>query len=159
MAGKADARPTDPTPADRPAGVRLFGDRRRTEILVLGVMVLLLWFYVSGIAMLIGAELNSEIEHASPYGKDPGERVPGEKKVIGPRAERLYEEKRASGEIPIKPMPEGLNCDVDRAATVEPPKPKASDLLIGTIAMLPAAIAAGKKIRDELKRDALKKSA
>lgn len=124
-----------------------------------GVMVLLLWFYVSGIAMLIGAELNSEIEHASPYGKDPGERVPGEKKVIGPRAERLYEEKRASGEIPIKPMPEGLNCDVDRAATVEPPKPKASDLLIGTIAMLPAAIAAGKKIRDELKRDALKKSA
>ena len=31
-----------------------------------GVMVLLLWFYVSGIALLIGAELNAEIEHASP---------------------------------------------------------------------------------------------
>ena len=49
-----------------------------------GVMVLLLWFYVSGIALLIGAELNAEIEHASPYGKDVGEKVPGEKKKIGP---------------------------------------------------------------------------
>ena len=43
-------------------------------------MVLMLWFYVSGIALLLGAELNAEIEHASPYGKAPGERVPGEKK-------------------------------------------------------------------------------
>src|SRR4051812_15656558 len=34
-----------------------------------GVMVLLLWFYVSGIALLMGAELNAEIEHSSPYGK------------------------------------------------------------------------------------------
>ena len=51
-----------------------------------GVMVLLLWFYVSGIALLIGAELNAEIEHASPYGKDVGEKVPGEKKKIGPAA-------------------------------------------------------------------------
>ena len=30
-----------------------------------GVIVLLLWFYVSGIAILVGAELNSEIEHAA----------------------------------------------------------------------------------------------
>ena len=34
-----------------------------------GVIVLMLWFYVSGIAILIDAELNAEIEHASPYGK------------------------------------------------------------------------------------------
>ena len=119
-----------------------------------GAMVLLLWFYVSGIALLIGAELNSEIEHASPYGKDPGERVPGEKKVIGPRAERLYEEKRARGEVPVKPMPEGVNCDIDSAVVVEPPRTKPSDLLIGTIAILPAAIAAGKRMRDELKKSA-----
>jgi membrane protein len=44
------------------------------------VMVLLLWFYLSGIALLIGAELNAEIEHASPFGKDVGEMIPGEKK-------------------------------------------------------------------------------
>ena len=119
-----------------------------------GVMVLMLWFYVSGLALLVGAELNSEIEHASPYGKDPGERVPGEKKAIGPLAQRLYEEKRAMGEIPIKPLPEGVNCDIDRPAVVEAPKARPSELLIGTIALLPAAIAAGKKIRDELKKSA-----
>jgi len=60
-----------------------------------GVMVLMLWFYCSGIALLMGAELNAEIEHASPYGKDPGERVPGEKKAIGARAQRIY---RTSGQ-------------------------------------------------------------
>jgi membrane protein len=119
-----------------------------------GVMVLMLWFYVSGLALLMGAELNSEIEHASPYGKDPGERVAGEKKVIGPRAQRIYEEKRAQGEIPVKPMPQNVNCDIDTVHSVEPPRPKPSDLLIGTIALLPAALAAGKKIRDELKKSA-----
>ena len=33
------------------------------------VIVVLLWFYVSGIAILTGAELNAEIEHASPLRK------------------------------------------------------------------------------------------
>jgi hypothetical protein len=51
-------------------------------------------------------------------------------------------------------MPEGVNCDVDHATSAAPPKPKASDLLIGTIAILPAAIAAGRKMRDELKKSA-----
>jgi membrane protein len=53
-----------------------------------GVIVLMLWFYLSALAVLIGAELNAEIEHASPYGKDPGEKVAGEKKLIGAVAER-----------------------------------------------------------------------
>ena len=48
-----------------------------------GVIVLMLWFYLSALAVLLGAELNAEIEHASPYGKDPGEKVAGEKKMIG----------------------------------------------------------------------------
>jgi membrane protein len=119
-----------------------------------GIMVLMLWFYLSGIALLMGAEMNSEIEHASPYGKDPGERVPGEKKVVGARAERLYEEKRAKGEIPIKPMPAALNCDIDRAPDPEPHDAKPSDLLIGTIALAPAAVLAAKKVREALKKSA-----
>jgi len=45
-----------------------------------GVMVMLLWFYLSGLALLVGAEFNSEIEHASPYGKAEGEKVPGERR-------------------------------------------------------------------------------
>jgi len=40
-----------------------------------GVMVLMLWFYISGLVILLGAELNAEIEHASPDGKDEGERA------------------------------------------------------------------------------------
>ncbi len=43
MAGTRDSRatrPTQPTPAGRPAGVRLFRDRRQTEIAVIAVMVL-----------------------------------------------------------------------------------------------------------------------
>jgi membrane protein len=35
------------------------------------VMVVLLWLYVSSIAILAGSEANAEIEHASPYGKNP----------------------------------------------------------------------------------------
>jgi len=116
------------------------------------VMVLMLWFYVSGLALLLGAELNAEIEHASPYGKAPGERVPGEKKVVGPRAQRLYEEKKAKGETPIRPMPDGVNCDIDRAPAPEHAPLKPSDLIIGAIALAPAAIAAAKKAKNDFQR-------
>jgi membrane protein len=119
-----------------------------------GVMVLMLWFYCSGLALLLGAELNAEIEHASPYGKDPGERVPGEKKVVGPRAQRLYEEKKARGEVPIKPFAADVNCDLDRAPAPARTAPKPSDLVIGTLALVPAALIAARKVRDELKKSA-----
>jgi membrane protein len=78
-----------------------------------GIMALLLWFYASGVALLLGAEMNAELEHASPEGKDPGERVPGEKDAASPIAKRLYDEKRAKGEVPITPIPNGVNCDLD----------------------------------------------
>jgi len=55
-----------------------------------GVMVLLLWFYLSGVVFLLGAELNAEIEHASPYGKAVGEKVPGAKRAIGALAYRRF---------------------------------------------------------------------
>jgi len=114
-----------------------------------GVMVLMLWFYVSGIALLIGAELNAEIEHASPYGKDPGEKVPGEKRRIGPAAERAYEERRARGELDVALFADNINCDVDR------PQPKlepvrTSDFLIGAAALLPAAIKVGRELKRKI---------
>jgi len=59
-----------------------------------GVMVLMLWFYISGLVILIGAEMNAEIEHASPYGKDPGEKVAGQKRRIGTAAMRAWLRKR-----------------------------------------------------------------
>jgi len=55
-----------------------FGQYNKMYGAIGGVIVMLLWFYLSGFVLLFGAELNSEIEHASPFGKDEGEKVPGE---------------------------------------------------------------------------------
>ena len=43
-----------------------------------GVMVLMLWFYASALAVLVGAEFNAKIEQASPAGKQSGEKTIGE---------------------------------------------------------------------------------
>ena len=74
-----------------------FADYNATYGAVGGVIVLLLWFYISGLAILVGAEMNAEIEHASPYGKDPGEKVPGQKTKIGAAAARAYRERLEKG--------------------------------------------------------------
>jgi membrane protein len=55
-----------------------------------GVIVVMLWFYMSGIAILLGAEFNSEIEHASPYGKAPGQKNADGRRMLGARAERAW---------------------------------------------------------------------
>ena len=66
-----------------------------------GVMVLMLWFYISGLVILLGAEMNAEIEHASPYGKDEGEKVPGQKRKLGSARMRAWiARRRAHGEKP-----------------------------------------------------------
>ena len=65
-----------------------------------GVMVLMLWLYISGLVLLAGAEMNAEIEHASPYGKAPGEKVPGQKRKIGPAAMRAWLERERKGTAP-----------------------------------------------------------
>ena len=67
-----------------------WGTYTETYGLIGAVMILLLWFYISGLVILVGAEMNVEIEHASPHGKDPGEKVPGQRRTIGPRAMREW---------------------------------------------------------------------
>jgi len=64
------------------------------------VMVLLLWFYLSGFAILIGAELNAEIEHASPGGKDPGEKVQGQKQQLGSFFRKWVRRRQSQGGKP-----------------------------------------------------------
>ena len=70
--------------------VTQFGTYTETYGTIGGVMVLLLWFYLSGVVFLVGAELNAEIEHASPYGKAEGEKIPGAKRAIGALAYRRF---------------------------------------------------------------------
>jgi membrane protein len=45
-----------------------FGEYQKTYGTIGGVIVTLLWFYVSGLAILIGAQLNATIEHAATDG-------------------------------------------------------------------------------------------
>ena len=56
-------------------------------------------------ALLTGAELNAEIEHASPHGKNPGEKVPGVKKKIGIAAARAYKARLEREEREKRPWP------------------------------------------------------
>src|SRR4051812_12823828 len=60
-----------------------FGNYQATYGTIAGIILMLLWFFLTGLVIVIGAEMNAEIEHASPWGKAPGEKVPGQKKKIG----------------------------------------------------------------------------
>lgn len=59
-----------------------------------GVIVLLLWMWISAQVLLLGAEINAIIEHRSPEGKEPGARRAGELsrgKKTEPRGEKALE--------------------------------------------------------------------
>ena len=51
------------------------------------VIVMMLWFYLSGFALLVGAELNAEIDKAMPT-RDTAPQSPAHRKKIGPAAEK-----------------------------------------------------------------------
>ena len=128
--------------------IAYFGNYNETYGTLGGFIVLLTWFYLLGLAILIGAEVNAEIEHASPYGKGVGEKVPGEKKRIGPAAARDYEKRKARGEVPVPPFPDDVNCDVDKSLTRKRRDTiRTSDLLIGAAALAPVAIKLAQEIR------------
>jgi membrane protein len=65
--------------------VRNFSDYNAVYGAIGSVIVLLLWLYLSGFALLIGAELNAEIDKALPSNDDEPQ-GPGHKKKIGPAA-------------------------------------------------------------------------
>jgi membrane protein len=132
-------------------GPMLGSDYAETYGTIGGMIVLMLWFYLTGLAIVVGAELNAEIELASPHGKAPGERKPGERLKIGALAAREYAERKRARALgaPREPVFAEGNCDLDRAPAPQAP-PRASELLIGSLAMLPMALRAGTKRRKEL---------
>jgi membrane protein len=56
--------------------VNHFGSYNATYGSIGAVIVLLTWMYVTGLFILIGGEINAEIEHAAPGGKGPGKKAP-----------------------------------------------------------------------------------
>jgi membrane protein len=117
-----------------------------------GVIVLLLWLYVSSLAVLVGAELNAEIEHASPYGKDPGQKEFGAKKKIGVLAEQEWQKRERTGLA--APAMVG-NCDVDGAAPATPQKtraPRPRDWVLSGLVLGEAAVLAYAKLRARFNR-------
>ncbi len=136
--------------------IAYFGSYNETYGTLGGFIVLLTWFYLSGLAILIGAELNAEIEHASPYGKDIGEKVPGEKRKLGPAAQRAYEERKANADVVVPAFDDDVNCDVEpkpgRAKTRDGLRP--SDLLLGAVLLAPAALKIAKEVRGTVNGDA-----
>lgn len=63
-----------------------------------GVIVMLMWMWISAQVILLGAEINAIIEHRSPEGKSPGQKVPGKGGV--PVAATKTEVENAGGRLP-----------------------------------------------------------
>jgi len=59
--------------------VNNFGSYNKTYGSIGAVIVLILWLYISAYIILLGAELNAVVEHTSEEGKEPGEKVEGQK--------------------------------------------------------------------------------
>lgn len=72
------------------AFIARFPDYNATYGSLGGVIVLMLWFYMSGLAILIGAEMNSEIDHASPHAPSVARQI-GVRRTIGARAARAFQ--------------------------------------------------------------------
>lgn len=54
--------------------VNNFGNYNATYGSIGAVIVLLTWMYLTGFFLLVGGEINAEIENAAPHGKDKGEK-------------------------------------------------------------------------------------
>src|SRR5438874_2169594 len=114
-----------------------FGSYNATYGAIGGAIILLLWMYVSSLAILFGAEMNAEIEHASPYGKDPGEKAPAQKKKIGTLAEREWNERKEIGAL--EPAFAATNCPIDAELPAAAPayarQPRPSDWVLSGLVL------------------------
>ncbi|HZQ23491.1 MAG TPA: YihY/virulence factor BrkB family protein [Terriglobales bacterium] len=66
--------------------LHFFNSYSRTYGSLGAVIILLLWFYVTGLAFLIGGETNSEIEHAAAEHGHPEAKAEGEKESTADKA-------------------------------------------------------------------------
>jgi membrane protein len=67
-----------------------FGNYEESYGTIGGIILTLLWFYITGLAMVMGAELSAEIHRASPWGRNPGPQIVGQRKRLGLAASREW---------------------------------------------------------------------
>ena len=78
--------------------VSKFGSYNKTYGAIGGVIVLLMWMWISTIVLLIGAEVNAIIEHLSPEGKKTGAKSMAD---TGPDLPKTEKEEEEQGGRPI----------------------------------------------------------
>ena len=61
-----------------------------------GVILLILWLYLTGIVLLVGAEINAEVEHAAAEHGAATAKAPGEKEAPADRAGTGTDERRVA---------------------------------------------------------------
>lgn len=61
------------------AYLHFFNSYNQTYGALGSVIILMLWLYITGLAILIGSEVNSEIEHAAALKGEPEAKAPGQK--------------------------------------------------------------------------------
>ncbi|HSK10836.1 MAG TPA: YihY/virulence factor BrkB family protein, partial [Vicinamibacterales bacterium] len=134
--------------------VTSFGNYNETYGTIGGVIIALLWLYITGLSILFGAELNAEIEHASPHGKEVGEKRPGEKRKLGRLAAAEHERRKAEdgrrerSRLPRAPVaapaPLAFDADASRGAEREASGGRVSRWLLGGL-VLGAKLWSGRK--------------
>ena len=110
-----------------------FGSYNASYGAVGGVMVLMLWLYLTGLVILAGAEMNAEIDHAAPHASLVANRGAGRRKAVGARAAREF------GGSGARPTPSAMTSAppaTRAAASVPLAAARAGALIGGAIASL-----------------------